>query len=91
MPHFPSDFLETDGRFRDLLPGDFVPVLYGTMDGSWICAACVNEARVELDPLATDDPEWRISAYDLLYEGPPSSCDACSRDIETLYGDLDAT
>lgn len=89
MVSFPADFRELDGRFLDLLPGDFVPILYGTRDGSWVCAECLNAARADLDPASTDDPAWRIAGFDLLYEGPPESCDACSRDIKTLYGDPD--
>ena len=40
MPLFPTDFLDADGRFRDLLPADFVPILYLAADGGVLCAAC---------------------------------------------------
>lgn len=82
MLTFPADFKESDGRWRDLIPGDFVPVLYETVDGSALCAACIN---AHLDD--EDRPWWEPVTYSLLYEGPPESCDACSCDIETLYGD----
>lgn len=90
MPLFPSDFLEADGRFRDLLPGDFVPVLYITRDGSWLCASCLNGIRQTEDPRTTDDPAWRIDHTELHYEGPDAICDQCSAVIEALYGDPDA-
>jgi len=90
MPLFPADFLEPDGRFRDLLPGDFVPVLYITRDGSWLCAACLNAVRAIDDPRTTDDPAWRIDHTELHYEGPDTICDQCGAVIEALYGDPDA-
>ena len=90
MVFFPDDFLEPDGRFRDLLPADFVPILYLTADGGLLCAACVNDERpTDLDPDCPDDAQWRVIWYHLLYEGPPESCDHCGRDTATLYGDPD--
>jgi hypothetical protein len=95
MPHFPSDFLEPDGRFRDLLPGDFVPILYVMEDGSRVCAVCVNGMRdLVLRGIvpcaAAHDPSWRLTGYDLHYEGPPVGCAHCDATIEALYGDPDA-
>lgn len=87
MPSFPADFRESDGRFRDLLPGDFVPILYVTRDGSWLCATCLNAVRRVEDPLATDDPAWRIDRTELHYEGPDAVCDQCGAVVEALYGD----
>lgn len=90
MPFFPIDFLEPDGRFRDLLPADFVPILYLAADGGVLCAACVNNVRpTDLDPDCPDDAQWMLVGYDLLYEGPLGSCDHCGRDTATLYGDPD--
>ena len=90
MPIFPADFLEPDGRFRDLLPGDFVPVFYITRDGSWLCAGCLNANREIDDPLTTDDPAWRIAHAELHYEGLDAVCDRCGLIVEALYGDPDA-
>ncbi|MEO6326386.1 MAG: hypothetical protein ABIT01_20265 [Thermoanaerobaculia bacterium] len=89
MPRFPADFLEPDGRFRDLLPGDFVPVFYITRDGSWICAGCLNTVRVIDDPLTTDDAAWRVASTELHYEGPEAVCDQCGLVVASLYGDPD--
>lgn len=87
MPFFPADFREPDGRFRDLLPGDFVPVLYIMRDGATLCATCINSLLPEIDPTTTDDPAWRIERWALHYEGPPESCDECCQEIEALFGD----
>ncbi|MEO6325927.1 MAG: hypothetical protein ABIT01_01295 [Thermoanaerobaculia bacterium] len=89
MPRFPADFLEPDGRFRDLLPGDFVPVLYITRDASWLCAACLNDVREVEDPLTTEDPAWRVANTELHYEGPDDVCDHCGLVVASLQGDPD--
>lgn len=87
MTVFPQDFFERDGRFRDLLPADFVPIIYLTEDGSRLCAPCLNAPPAGTDPRATEDPAWRVVEAVLHYEGPDESCDHCSRAIEALYGD----
>ena len=89
MTVFPDDFLEDDGRFRALLPGDFVPILYVTRDGSWHCADCLNTWRGIVDPLTTNNDNWRVTGYELHYDGPDVLCDACSAVIAPLYGDPD--
>lgn len=89
MPFFPTDFLEPDGRFRDLLPADFVPILYITRDHSWLCAGCLNTWRGTVDALTTDDDAWRVTGYELHYEGPDAICDGCNAIVESLYGDPD--
>jgi len=86
---FPADFLEPDGRFRDLLPGDFVPVLYIAVEGSWLCATCLNDIKESEDPLTTTDSTWRIDHVELHYEGPEAICDECGAVVEALYGDPD--
>lgn len=90
MVFFPDDFLDPDGRYRGLLPGDFVPILYLAAGGGLLCAACVNDARPRaLDPDCPDDAPWRVIGYDDLFQGPPESCDHCGRDTATLNGDPD--
>lgn len=87
MLSFPADFRERDGRFRDLLPGDFVPVLYAMLDGSTLCATCLNTLLPEVDPATTDDALCRVVGYSLHYEGPPEHCDECCQEVAALYGD----
>ncbi len=86
---FPDSFLEPDGRFRDVIPADFVPVLYITVDGEMRCADCMNGVSAFLDPFSTDERAWFVVDYELLYEGPPIECFHCHTPVATLYGESD--
>jgi hypothetical protein len=89
MLAFPDFFLEPDGRFRSVIPADFVPVLYITVDGYRRCATCVNGVAAFLDPLSTDERRWSVVDYELLYDGPGEECDHCHARIATLHGESD--
>jgi hypothetical protein len=84
---FPESFLEPDGRFRDVIPADFVPVMYITVDGEMRCAGCMNGVSKFLDPFGTDERGWSVVDYELLYEGPPIECSHCRTPVPTLYGE----
>jgi len=86
---FPDSFLEADGRFRGVIPADFVPVLYITVDGEMRCADCMNGVSKFLDPFSTDERAWFVVDYELLYEGPPIECFHCHTPVATLYGESD--
>ena len=88
MIFFPEDFRETDGRFRDLMPGDFVPILYKTESGTRYCSDCINEWKDVIDPIRTHCPEWRLAGYLLHYEGAPIVCEGCDRIIESMFGEV---
>ena len=87
MLEFPDSFLEPDGRFRSVIPADFVPVLYIMVDGAMRCAACMNAVSAFLDPFTTDERSWFVIDYELLYEGPPIECHHCHTPVATLYGE----
>ena len=59
------------------------PLIYLTREGNCLCAACADEALS--DPEEYDPP---VSS-DVLWEGPPTSCDECGLEIESAYGDPD--
>jgi hypothetical protein len=89
MLAFPESFIQPDGRFRDVIPADFVPVLYITVDGYRRCATCVNGVAAFLDPLSTNERAWMVVDYELLYDGPAETCEHCQTAIATLHGEGD--
>ena len=72
-------------------PGGY-PLIYFVADGACICPACANGAN---GSDATEDPEadkqWRLTACDVYWEGQPLQCEHCNEDIDSAYGDPDAT
>lgn len=84
---FPESFLFPDGRFRETMPGDFVPAHYITVNGERRCGSCLNRIAPDIEPFTTPDPKWRIVDFELLYEGPPVKCGVCGYPQPTLYGD----
>jgi uncharacterized Zn finger protein len=52
-----------------------------TQDGLTICPTCANKQDT------SDD----VVAGGVRWEGPDLTCDDCGGDIETAYGDPDAT
>lgn len=90
MLHFPVDFQERDGRWRDAVPADFVPVLYITADDRMLCASCLNTYECQRDRRIPADPAWRVTAFDLHYEGPDAVCTQCGSVTAALFGDPDA-
>jgi len=87
MLAFPESFLEPEGRFRDVIPADFVPVLYIMVDGAMHCASCMNGVAKYLDPFSTDERRWYAIDYELLYEGSAVECHHCHTPIASLYGE----
>lgn len=60
------------------------PIVYLTDDGNVLCADCATaELRLWQNYESTNPP----SDYGILWEGAPLSCDECSREIESAYGD----
>jgi hypothetical protein len=89
---FPDDFKDRDGRWLSHLPADFVPILYGMEDGSWVCADCLNAMRDLIlrgiiSCVAVEDPSWRLTKYELHYDGPPVICVHCDAVIESMFGE----
>lgn len=84
MPNFPTLAAfraNGDGELPShIWPGGY-PAIYYTKDGLIVCAPCAEKAD-------TGDP---AIAADVYYEGPTLQCDDCNADIESAYGDPDAT
>ncbi len=70
-------------------PGGY-PIIYSTSDGAWLCPACANGENGSDANEASDDPQWRLIACDVHWEGPDLQCEHCNADIESAYGDPDA-
>jgi len=57
------------------------PIYYVTKDGGVLCAKCAND---NLELTLGDDPQWRIVAEDINYEGN-FNCDHCYEAVESAY------
>lgn len=84
---------EPDGTLpRFGMPGRY-PMIYLTADGGILCPDCANgkngsrAADKDIDPERGDDDQWRIVAQDIFWEGRPTTCDHCEKEIESAYGD----
>jgi len=69
------------------------PLVYLTANDSCLCAACVNgENGSEVGrPDGIGDPDWTVKSVSPYWEGAPISCENCNEEIESAYGDPDAT
>jgi hypothetical protein len=58
------------------------PILYLDSKDRVLCAACCNDPECEYGPAVLADVNW---------EGAPLDCDGCGEEIESAYGDLEAS
>jgi len=65
-------------------------VVYITEDGGTLCAYCANGANGSDAHEDSDDPQWRLVAGEVYWEGPTMQCDHCYADMPSEYGDPDA-
>ena len=78
----PRDYTQKDGTLIAYAwPGGY-PILYYTVSGDVLCAACA------LCALASDDDP--VKAAEIHYEGPPLECADCGEWTESAYGDPNA-
>jgi len=69
-------------------PGGY-PIIYYTEDGGELCPDCANgKNNSEADPTHYD-PQWKLIAGDVYWEGPPIQCAHCNKDIESAYGEVE--
>lgn len=61
-------------------PGGY-PIYYFTEDYGILCPNCANTDGSE----DSDDPQWKLTAADIHWEGEPLTCDNCSAQIESAY------
>lgn len=65
------------------------PVMGVCQDGGVLCHTCmVNEENLIRDAIEeADDPQWRVEAVEIYWEGETIPCDHCLTGIESAYGD----
>ena len=73
-------------------PGGY-PIFYPAKDGGMICPDCANGKN---GSEATEDPrqwssQWLLVGSDVYWEGPTEQCAHCNGEIESAYGDPDAS
>lgn len=86
MLDFPDDFLDSDGRFRAVMPPEPIPVIYVTAGGSYICAGCLAVLWPSLDNPEEDNGTWAPVTYELLRFGAEICCEHCSRAVASFHG-----
>jgi hypothetical protein len=80
----------TDGQLWHYTDVGCYPLIYLTADNSCLCPACANGANgSEASEDSDADKQWRLTAVDVYWEGPPMQCDHCYENIESAYGDPD--
>ncbi len=69
-------------------PGGY-PLFYLTKDCGVLCPDCANGKNGSEAHETSDDPQWRLVACDVHWEGEPLTCDHCNAEIESAYGGED--
>jgi len=69
-------------------PGGY-PILYLMADGYTLCPDCANGGNGSIANEDDEDPQWRIEAYYIYYEGPVEDCAHCGKLTPSAYGDSD--
>lgn len=82
----------SDGKLAAFTSIGCYPIYYLTEDGGVLCPACANgEHGSEASEDSAADKQWHLIACDVHWEGEPLSCDHCNEQIESAYGDPDAS
>lgn len=81
-----------NGKYPDVAWPGCYPIFYLAVDGGCLCADCINnnQQRIERETADTTtgrDRDWSIWAHEVHWEGEPMTCDHCSAQIESAYGD----
>ncbi len=82
---------DDSGKFPAFTSMGGYPIIYLTADDSVMCAACANGENGSEASLEHEDKQWRLAACDIYWEGPAHECEHCNADIESAYGDPEAT
>ena len=78
---------QADGKLPTFAwPGGY-PVLYLAKDNGILCPNCANQFTPERD----NDEQLEPVAYFIHWEGAPEQCEHCHVQVESAYGDPDAT
>ena len=57
-------------------------------DGEMMCHHCATtDSCVHEDATDDQDTQWCVIAFEIYWEGPPSYCCNCNKDILSEYGD----
>jgi len=67
-------------------PGGY-PLIYFDRENSVLCAECATKSLND----SGEVPQFRPEDVHVYYEGPSLFCDQCNKEIESAYGDLDAS
>lgn len=81
----------SDGRLAAFTSIGCYPIYYLTEDGGVLCPACANGEHGSEASETSEEKQWRLIACDVHWEGEPLSCDHCNEEIESAYGDPDAS
>jgi len=65
-------------------PGGY-PIIYLDGDNSILCPTCADESDAEPEQI----DKFRPVAADIHWEGAAISCDNCSVEIESAYGEIE--
>ena len=69
---------------KHAFPGGY-SIRYLMEDGATLCADCTNgDATWD-----NNDPQWRIHAQYIYWEGPTKNCAHCNGEMPSEYGDPD--
>lgn len=71
-------------------PGGY-SILYILADGALLCADCANGENDSCASPESDDPQWRIVGSLVHWEEPPEQCAHCNAELESEYGDPEAS
>jgi hypothetical protein len=66
-------------------PGGY-PLYYLTADNGILCPECANGRHGSEAGDRNTDPQWRLVAVEVHWEGEPLTCDHCQAKIESAYG-----
>ena len=67
-------------------PGGY-PIFYLTEDCGVLCPDCANTDG----STDTEDPQWKIVAQEIHWEGESLICDNCNAEVESAYGPIEDT
>jgi hypothetical protein len=78
---------KSDGKLWSYTSVGGYPLVYYTRDHGTLCPKCANGENGSEASEDSDDPQWRLVACDVHWEGIPLTCDHCNAEIESAYGE----
>lgn len=81
----------SDGQYWHYTEWGSYPLVYVTANMSKICSACANGQNGSEASETHEDEQWRLVDCAVYWESAPLQCDHCGADIESVYGDPNAS